>query len=76
MHTVKRGSNKISECQLLGLDMTNAHWLKMERLAVTTQWRDSDGVVTVDNCQQHGDYTVDLVTVLPAVNNGDYAVTV
>ena len=26
---------------------------------VTTQWLDSDGVVTVDNCWQHGDYTID-----------------
>ena len=26
---------------------------------VTTQWLDSDGVVTVDNCWQHGDYIVD-----------------
>ena len=25
---------------------------------VTTLWLDSDGVVTVINCQQHGDYTV------------------
>ena len=25
----------------------------------TTQWLDSDSVVTVDNCRQHGDYTVD-----------------
>ena len=26
---------------------------------VTTHWLDSDGVVTVVNCQQHGGYTVD-----------------
>ena len=26
--------------------------------AVTTQWLDSDGVVTVDNCQQHSYFTV------------------
>ena len=26
---------------------------------VTTQWLDSNGVVTVVNCRQHGDYTVD-----------------
>ena len=27
--------------------------------AVTTQWLYRDGVVTVDNCHQHSDYTVD-----------------
>ena len=26
---------------------------------MTTQWLVSDGVVTVGNCRQHGDYTVD-----------------
>ena len=26
---------------------------------VTTQWLDSDGVVTVDNYRQYSDYTVD-----------------
>ena len=26
---------------------------------VTTQWLDSDGAVTVANCQQHRDYIVD-----------------
>ena len=26
---------------------------------VTTQWLDSDGVVTLVNCRQHSDYTVD-----------------
>ena len=26
---------------------------------VTTQWLDSDGIVTVDNCRQHSDYTDD-----------------
>ena len=29
------------------------------RSTVTTWWLDSDSVVTVDNCQQQGDYTVD-----------------
>ena len=45
---------------------------------VTTQWLDSDGVVTVDNCQQHGDWAANgsLITVPPAANNGDYTVTV
>ena len=39
---------------------------------------DSDSVVTVVNCQQHDDYTAicSSVTVLPAVVNGDYTVTV
>ena len=41
---------------------------------------DSDGVVTVVNCWQHGDWgangSVHVVTVLPAVNNSDYCVTV
>ena len=45
---------------------------------VTTQWLDSDSVVTVDNCQQHGDWAASgsVVTVLLAVNNGDYTVTI
>ena len=44
-------------------------------MAVTTQWLDSDGVVSVvtvdNNCWQHSDYTV---TMLTAVNNSDYTV--
>ena len=45
---------------------------------VTTKWLDSDSVVTVVNCWQHGDYTAigSLLTVLLAVVNGDYTVTV
>ena len=47
---------------------------------VTTQRLDidSDGAVTIVNSWQHGDYTPigSSVTVLPAVNNGDYTVTV
>ena len=41
---------------------------------VITLWLDSDGVVTVDNCWQHRDYTVQqcVVTLLPAVNNSNY----
>ena len=41
---------------------------------MTSQWLDSDYVVTVVNCQQNGDYTAigSSVTVLPAVNNSDY----
>ena len=26
---------------------------------MNAQWLDSDGVVTVDNCRHHGDFTVD-----------------
>ena len=39
---------------------------------------DSDGAVTLANCQQHGDYTAidSSATVLPTVHNGDYNVTV
>ena len=46
---------------------------------VTTQCVVSDGVVTVDNCRQHDDYIVDQlcsITVLPAINDDDYTVTV
>ena len=44
---------------------------------VTRQWLDSDyGIVTVDNCWQHQLLINCVVTMLPAVNNGDYAVTV
>ena len=31
--------------------------------AVTTQWLDRDGAVMVDNCQQHGKYTVDQLCI-------------
>ena len=39
--------------------------------------RYSDSVVTVENCQQHGDYTASgsSITMLPVVINGDYTVT-
>ena len=47
---------------------------------VTTQWLDvdSDGVVTVHNCRQHGVYTAidSSVTVLPAVVDSDYTITI
>ena len=49
---------------------------------VTAQWLDSDNEVTVDNCRQHGDYTVDQLcsqsrhTMLLAIVNSDYTVTV
>ena len=45
---------------------------------VTTMWLDSDSVVTVDNCRQSGDCAAigSEVTVLPAVDNGDYTVIV
>ena len=48
------------------------------QLGTVTTWLDSDGVVIVNNCQQHGDWAANgsVVTVLPAVNNGDYTVTV
>ena len=42
------------------------------------QWLDRDGVVTDDNSLQHSDYTVDqlwVVTLLPAINSGDYTVS-
>ena len=38
---------------------------------VTTQWLDSESVVTVVNCRQPGDYTVTEVTVLLAVDISD-----
>ena len=42
------------------------------------QWLDSDGVISVDNYWQHGDWAANgsVVTVLPALNNSDYTVTV
>ena len=43
-------------CPLLKFDkLSISHLLG----TVTTQWLDSDGLVIVDNRQQHGDYTVD-----------------
>ena len=38
---------------------------------VTTQWPDSDSVVTFDDSQQHGNWAVNgsVVTMLPAVSN-------
>ena len=45
---------------------------------VTSRWLDSDSVVALVNCWQHGDCTVisSSVTVVPAVSNGGYIVTV
>ena len=43
---------------------------------MTTQWLDRDSVVTVDNCQQHGDYTVDQLCSPRAAGYGGYTVTV
>ena len=47
---------------------------------VTAWWQDSDSVVTVDNCQQHSNLSCaangSVFTVLLAVNNCDYSVTV
>ena len=45
---------------------------------VTTLWLDSDCVVTIDNCRRHGEYTAicSSVSVLPAVFNSQYTVTV
>ena len=39
---------------------------------------DSDGVVTIESCRQHSDLAanISIVTVLPAINNNDYTVTV
>ena len=44
---------------------------------VTGQWQ-CNGVVTMVNYQQHGDWGANdfVVTVVPAVNNSDYTVTV
>ena len=49
----------------------NSYSISHPRCTVTTRWLDSDGVVTGDKCQQHG-----AVTLLAAVNNSDYTVTV
>ena len=46
--------------------------------AVTTQWLDSDGVATVDNCQQHSDYSVDQLWICHAASTltmVDYTIT-
>ena len=45
---------------------------------VTKQWLDSDSVVTVVKCWQHGDYTANgsYVNLLLAVINSDYTVIV
>ena len=45
---------------------------------VTILWLDSDCIVTVDSCRQHGDYNAigSSVTVLPAVVNRHYTVTI
>ena len=48
------------------------------RCTVTTWWLDTDSLVTVGNCRQHGDWAANgsVVTVLPGVKNSDYTVTV
>ena len=45
---------------------------------VTTQWLESDSAVTVNNCQQPRDWATNdsVVTVLPAISNSDYIVTI
>ena len=41
------------------LTQWNSYSISHQHGTKTTQWLDSDGVVTVVNCWQHGDYTVD-----------------
>ena len=45
---------------------------------ITTLWLDSDCVMTTGNCRQHGDLAAigSVVTVLPAVVNSSYTVTI
>ena len=56
----------------------NSHSISHLLGSVTTLWLDSDYVVTVNNCRQSGDLAANgsVVTVLPAVDDGDYTVTV
>ena len=46
--------------------------------AVSTQWLDSEGVITVDSCRHQGENTVDQlwVSLRLTFNNSDYTVTV
>ena len=49
----------------------------MTRCNLTTRWLDSDSVVKVTHCRQHGDYiTGNSIIVLLAARNSDYTVTV
>ena len=82
MFTAQRDYNK-SEYKRCRRSTTEQNSYSISHLlgTVTTPSLDSDGVVTVVNCQQHsdyGDYTAigSLVTVLPADVNGDYTVIV
>ena len=56
----------------------NSYSISHQLGTVTTRWLDSDSVVTVGNCQEHGDSAANgsVVTVLPAVSTADYTVTV
>ena len=56
----------------------NSYSISQLQDIVTTWWLDGDSLVTIANCQQHGDWAANgsVVTVLLAVVNGDYTVTV
>ena len=60
--------------------LQNSYSINPQYDTVTTPWLDSDGVVTIVNCQQHSDYFTQLIncvfTVLLAVVKGDYTITV
>ena len=59
-------------------NLANSYSISHLLATVTTQWLDGEGVVTVHNCRQHSDYTASgsVVTVLPAVMNCDYTITI
>ena len=66
---------QLTSCQV---SQENSYSISHLLGTVTASWLDSDGKVTIDNCRQHGDWASNgsVVTVLPAVNNGDYTITV
>ena len=63
-------------CTVLVYTQQNSYSLSHLIGTVTTQWLDSDHVVTAVNCQQHRNFTVDQLFSHSAAINSDYTVTV
>ena len=51
--------NQYTQCVEVLLTQQNSYSTSHLQGTVTTQWLDSDGVITVVNCRQHGNYLDD-----------------
>ena len=63
---------------MTSITQQNSYFISHLLGTMTTRWQYSDIVVTVVYFWQHGDWATNgsVVTVLPAVDNGDYTFTV